>query len=87
LWVTAGKTYLNPPGAIYKMMNEIIFMIFALPEGGYIARALGESIFTEADNMEELHTQIHDAVYCHFDEVDIPLCVRTFTSHKTEMLF
>jgi hypothetical protein len=30
-------------------MNEIIFLIVDAPEGGYCARALGASIFTEAD--------------------------------------
>jgi hypothetical protein len=31
------------------------------------ARALGESIFTEADTLEELRQQIRDAVACHFE--------------------
>ena len=30
-------------------MNELIFMVEEAPEGGFLARALGESIFTEAD--------------------------------------
>jgi len=38
------------------------------PEGGYTARALGASIFTEADTLDELREQVRDAVYCHFDE-------------------
>jgi hypothetical protein len=37
------------------------------PEGGYQARALGFSIFTEADTLEELKT-IRDAVSCHFED-------------------
>lgn len=49
-------------------MNEIIFVVEEAPEGGYTARALGESIFTEADDLEELQTQVRDAVLCHFDE-------------------
>ncbi len=35
-------------------MNEIIFLVEIAPEGGYTARALGESIFTEADDLDEL---------------------------------
>lgn len=50
-------------------MNEIIFLVEEAPEGGYIARALGESIFTEADDLTQLHERARDAVLCHF-EVD-----------------
>lgn len=49
-------------------MNELIFLIEEAPEGGYTARALSESIFTEADDLDSLHEQIRDAVRCHFDE-------------------
>ena len=36
-------------------MTEIVFVVELSPEGGYTARALGESIFTEADTEAELH--------------------------------
>lgn len=49
-------------------MNELIFLVEEAPEGGYTARALGESIFTEAESLPELREQIRDAVKCHFDE-------------------
>ncbi len=39
-------------------MNELIFMVEVAPEGGFTARAFGESIFTEADTLEELRRQI-----------------------------
>jgi hypothetical protein len=32
-----------------KPIKEIIFLVEEATEGGYIAQALGESIFTEAD--------------------------------------
>ncbi|MEN3002532.1 MAG: 2-oxoisovalerate dehydrogenase, partial [Armatimonadota bacterium] len=38
-------------------MNEIIFLVSPSPEGGYEARALGHSIFTEADTLEALRQQ------------------------------
>ena len=57
-------------------MNELVFMVEEAPEGGYIARALGVSIFTEADTMADLHTQVRDAVRCHFDEDRVPQVVR-----------
>jgi hypothetical protein len=57
-------------------MNEIIFLVEEAPESGYIARALGESIFTEADDLESLHQQVRDAVHCHFDEGKVPQIIR-----------
>ena len=35
-------------------IKEIIFMVEEAPEGGYTARVLGYSIFTEAETLEEL---------------------------------
>jgi len=49
-------------------MKEIIFIVEEAPEGGYTARALGTSIFTEADGLTELRSQIRDAINCHFGE-------------------
>lgn len=49
-------------------MNEIIFLVENAVEGGYTARALGESIFTEGDNLEELRSNIRDAVDCHLGQ-------------------
>jgi hypothetical protein len=57
-------------------MNEIIFLVEDAPEGGYIARALGESIFTEGDTAEELERHVRDAVRCHFDEGAAPGLIR-----------
>ncbi|MEE4378376.1 MAG: 2-oxoisovalerate dehydrogenase [Candidatus Competibacteraceae bacterium] len=57
-------------------MNEIIFVVEEASEGGYMARALGESIFTEADSLTELHKQVRDAVHCHFDEGQAPQVIR-----------
>lgn len=49
-------------------MNEIIFMVEEAPDGGFTARALGQSIFTEADTLEELKEAAQEAVRAHFDE-------------------
>lgn len=57
-------------------MSEIIFLIEEAPEGGYTARALGESIFTEADTIDELKKLIKDAVSCHFEKPDLPKIIR-----------
>ena len=57
-------------------MSEVIFVVEEAPEGGYTARALGASIFTEADDLQELHMQVRDAVACHFDEAARPRIIR-----------
>jgi hypothetical protein len=57
-------------------MNEILFVVEEAPEGGLTARALGESIFTEADDVESLHRQVRDAVHCHFAEGKVPQIIR-----------
>ncbi len=51
-------------------------MVEDAPEGGYVARALGQSIVTEADSLAELHANVRDAVRCHFDEGHSPQLVR-----------
>lgn len=51
-----------------KPLEEIVFVVEEAPEGGYIARALGVSIITEADTMELLRRQVIDAVRCHFGD-------------------
>ena len=58
-------------------MSEIIFVVEEAPEGGYTARALGESIFAEADSLAQLHEQTRDAVLCHFDEGRAPKLIRS----------
>ena len=56
--------------------NEIIFIVEESPEGGYEARSLNYSIFTEADTFEELKGMVHDAVSCHFKTGDRPRLIR-----------
>ena len=57
-------------------MNEIIFVVEEAPEGGWAARALGESIFTQGDTIEALHGRVRDAVRCHFEEGKAPKVIR-----------
>jgi hypothetical protein len=58
------------------MNSEIIFQIVESPEGGYEARALGYSIFTESDSLEELRVLVRDAVECHFESESKPAVIR-----------
>jgi len=57
-------------------MSEIIFLVEDAPEGGYVARAVGGSIFTEADDRETLQTRVRQAVLAHFDEGQAPKRIR-----------
>jgi hypothetical protein len=57
-------------------MSELIFLVEDAPEGGFTARALGLSIFTEAEMMEEMRQSIREAVACHFGEHDAPRVIR-----------
>jgi hypothetical protein len=58
-------------------MAEIVFLVEDDPDGGYTARALGESIFTQADDIETLREMVRDAVHCHFpDEQTRPKIIR-----------
>lgn len=57
-------------------MNEIIFLVEESDEGGYVAKALGESIFTQAETVAELKEMIKDAVRCHFDINKLPKMIR-----------
>jgi hypothetical protein len=58
------------------MAKEVLFLVEDADEGGYIARALGHSIFTEADSWDELKAAIRDAVQCHFNEEEQPDLIR-----------
>ncbi len=63
-------------------MTEIHFIVEDSPEGGYIARAMGADIFTEADDIPALHEQVRDAVHCHFDEGQMPSLIRLHFSRE-----
>lgn len=57
-------------------MTEIILTIEDVAEGGYTAGALGHSIFTEAQSLDELRDNVREAVRCHFDEGTGPELIR-----------
>ena len=57
-------------------MTEVLFVVEEAPEGGYVARAVGASIVTEADGLAALRDAVRDAVRCHFDEGERPAVIR-----------
>ncbi len=56
-------------------MTEIIFIAEESPEGGFEAKALGYSIFTDGESIEELRQNVREAVHCHFEK-DMPKVIR-----------
>lgn len=58
------------------MSSELIFLVEESPEGGYQARALGEAIYTEGEDLEELKENVKEAVITHYDEGQHPRVVR-----------
>ena len=66
----------TPDVAVPRAMTEVVFLVEEAPEGGFTARAVGESIFTEADSLVELRANVRSAVECHFDEGRVPQIIR-----------
>ena len=63
-------------------MNEIIFLVENAPEGGFMARALDAAIFTEAEDVNDLHQKVREAVDCHFEPQEKPKMIRLHFVHE-----
>ncbi|MCB9740661.1 MAG: 2-oxoisovalerate dehydrogenase [Deltaproteobacteria bacterium] len=57
-------------------MTELHFVEEPDVEGGWIARAVGADIFTQADSLEVLDDIVPDAVTCHFEPDRMPKLIR-----------
>ena len=57
-------------------MREIVFLVEEALDGGFHARALGESVYTQAETLDALREQVRDAVRCHFDDGQRPDMIR-----------
>jgi hypothetical protein len=64
------------------IMSEIHFVVEEAPEGGFVARAVGEAIVTEADDISSLYAQVRDAVHCHFDPERKPSLIHLHFSRE-----
>jgi predicted RNase H-like HicB family nuclease len=61
-------------------MDELTFIVEQEADGGYVAHAVGQSIFTQADTREQLDEMVRDAVRCHFDRPEeMPKRIRLHT--------
>ncbi|MBX2914065.1 MAG: 2-oxoisovalerate dehydrogenase [Cyclobacteriaceae bacterium] len=56
-------------------MEEIKFIIQPSAEGGFEARALEYSIFTEGETLEEVKENISEAIKCHFEDSEAPTII------------
>ena len=66
--------------------TTVTFLARREAEGGFSARAVGHSIFTQAETLPELKESILDAVRCHFDEEDLPSRVQLVVQEAEEVL-
>lgn len=63
------------------MQTEILFVVEPAPEGGWTARAHGQSIHIQAESVEALRQDVRDAVDCHFEPADKPQLIRLHFVH------
>lgn len=57
-------------------MKEIVFEVAQEADGGFVAEALGESIFTQGDNWEELRANVREAVQAFYFDSAHPASIR-----------
>ena len=57
-------------------MKEIVFEVTQETDGGYIAEAIGESIFTQAKSWDELRTNVREAVLAFYFDSAPPASIR-----------
>lgn len=58
------------------LMNELVFEVTQEADGGFVAEALGESIFTEADTWDELRMNVREAVAAFYFDRPAPARLR-----------
>jgi hypothetical protein len=59
-----------------KSDSEIVFEVVQAAEGGFVARAVGQSIFTQGGSIEEVREAVREAVACHLNEEAVPRVIR-----------
>jgi hypothetical protein len=57
-------------------MNENVFEVEQDADGGFTAEVLGESIFTQADNWDELRANVREAVQAFYFDSAAPASIR-----------
>ena len=59
-----------------QSQTEVVFLVEESPQGGFTARAVGASIFTEGDTLDGLRANVREAVACHYDPGHRPQLIR-----------
>jgi len=57
------------------MCNEILFYVEDSIDGGFEAKAVNHSIYTQCEEYDDLPETLRDAVRCHFDEGQMPTLI------------
>ena len=58
------------------MKTEVVFVVEEdVVDGGFVATAVGEAIFTQGATIEELREMVRDAVQCHFEPGEVPTVI------------
>jgi len=57
-------------------MKELIFEVTQETDGGFVAEAIGESIFTQADSWDELRANVREAVQAYYFDSTPPASIR-----------
>lgn len=57
-------------------MTSVTFIIDEIFTGGFIAKAMGVSILTEAESYEQIKEKIKKAVHCHFEGAELPKVIK-----------
>ncbi|MDP3072215.1 MAG: hypothetical protein Q8N18_18125 [Opitutaceae bacterium] len=57
-------------------MNELVFDVTQEADGGFVAEALGESIFTEGNTWDELRANVREAVAAFYFDRPAPHRIR-----------
>jgi hypothetical protein len=57
-------------------MNELVFQVTQEADGGFVAEALGEIIFTQADMWDDLRRNVREAVTAFYFNRPAPVRVR-----------
>jgi hypothetical protein len=57
-------------------MKELIFEVIQEADGGFVAEAIGEGIFTQADSWEELKANAQEAVHAYYFDSPAPASIR-----------
>jgi len=57
-------------------MSELLFVVEEDADGGWVGRAVGADIFTQAETLDEMEAAVRDAVRCHYEPGMLPRLIR-----------